>query len=48
MYGGENYLADPESAAELFEEAAETATNMMRGKQAAKYFEMAEQAWALL
>ena len=48
MTGGHNVEPDPQTAAELFEEAAEDATNQMRGKQAAKFFEMAEAAWALV
>ena len=48
MRGGNNLPCNPEAAAELFEEAAEEATNLMKGKQAAKYFEMAEVAWSMI
>ena len=46
LQGGFGLQKDVQTAAELYEQAAEEATNLMRGKQAAKFFEMAELAWA--
>ncbi|CBY34062.1 unnamed protein product [Oikopleura dioica] len=46
--GGNGLEQNATDAAETFEWAAEEATCAMKGKQAAKYFEMAEIAWSLV
>ena len=39
---------NPQEAAELFEQAAEQATESLKGKTAAIYYEKAELAWSLV
>ena len=46
--GGHGLKIDHTAAAEFYEWAAEEATNAMKGKQAAKYYEMAEISWGMV
>uniref|UniRef100_A0A2P2I7I4 Eukaryotic elongation factor 2 kinase-like n=2 Tax=Hirondellea gigas TaxID=1518452 RepID=A0A2P2I7I4_9CRUS len=45
--GGHGLNSDPNKAGELFSEAAEMATEAMKGKLASKYYMQAEEAWML-
>ncbi|XP_029384309.1 eukaryotic elongation factor 2 kinase isoform X2 [Echeneis naucrates] len=44
--GGYNLTADPQRAGDLFTEAAEAATEAMKGRLANQYYMKAEEAWA--
>ncbi|XP_032359033.1 eukaryotic elongation factor 2 kinase isoform X6 [Etheostoma spectabile] len=46
--GGYNLRADPQRAGDLFTEAAEAATEAMKGRLANQYYMKAEEAWALM
>ncbi|XP_039644370.1 eukaryotic elongation factor 2 kinase isoform X6 [Perca fluviatilis] len=46
--GGYNLSADPQRAGDLFTEAAEAATEAMKGRLANQYYMKAEEAWALM
>ncbi|KAL7372741.1 hypothetical protein ABVT39_021693 [Epinephelus coioides] len=46
--GGHNLKADPQRAGDLFTEAAEAATEAMKGRLANQYYMKAEEAWALM
>lgn len=46
LTGGYSLERDPNKAGELYSDAAELATEAMKGKLAAKYFMQAEEAWA--
>ncbi|XP_074647472.1 eukaryotic elongation factor 2 kinase-like isoform X2 [Tubulanus polymorphus] len=44
--GGNGLIADPNKSGELYTSAADSATAAMNGKLAAKYYMLAEEAWA--
>ncbi|XP_054454944.1 eukaryotic elongation factor 2 kinase isoform X2 [Anoplopoma fimbria] len=46
--GGFNLTANPQRAGDLFTEAAEAATEAMKGRLANQYYMRAEEAWALM
>ncbi|XP_061763407.1 eukaryotic elongation factor 2 kinase-like isoform X1 [Nerophis ophidion] len=46
--GGFNLTANPQKAGDLFTEAAEAATEAMKGRLANQYYMKAEEAWAMM
>lgn len=44
--GGHSLDKDPQTAGELYSEAAEAAMSAMKGKLSTKYFMLAEEAWS--